>query len=83
MSVMDLNKGDSLVVDSSLKNKFVWSWLENIDCNNDRFAEYIVKLNVCWVAKCKWCMQHINYGSSGKGVFFKLPPLALPQKKLK
>ena len=65
---MEIQPGGDLSIDSTVRNKFRWAWLEEYDDNKDHLAEYVVKLNIPGAAKCSWCQAHLKYANGGKGL---------------
>ena len=59
-------------IDSGVKNKFNWSWLEEKDCNDEYLSEYIRKLKEPGIAICIACKERLKYGTSGKKLYYFL-----------
>lgn len=56
-------------IDSGVKNKFKWTWLESADEDGVFFSVYVRKLEDAGLAWCTVCKAKINYGSAGKKAF--------------
>ena len=69
-----IRKGSEIylkTLESSVKNKFKWIWLEGKDKNGQFYSEYLRKIKEPGLAWCVACKDKINYGSSGKNAFAK------------
>ncbi len=65
--VVTLEMGSDLSdVEANIKNKFKWTWLDELDKNGDLLREYVQKTDQPGEAFCAWCKDCIKYGSSGK-----------------
>ncbi len=65
--VVTLDMGSDLSdVEVNIKNKFKWTWLDELDKNGDLLREYVQKTDQPGEAFCAWCKDCIKYGSSGK-----------------
>ena len=63
---MEVNRSDNVnAIDSGVKNRFRWQWLESKDDAGQFLSDYIRKLDVAGVAKCIICDDKIKYASSG------------------
>lgn len=53
-------------LESSVKNKFKWSWLEEKDANGRLLSDYVKKLNTPGLALCLCCDTKLDYSKKGK-----------------
>ena len=53
-------------IDSGIKNRWNWKWLEVRDSNGIFLSDYIRKLDLPGFARCTICPHDINYGNGGK-----------------
>ena len=65
---------DLKVVESGVRNKFKWTWLEEKDDNNDFLAQP-------GVAFCIYCQQCLDYGGRGKSFLLRHSESASHKRK--
>ena len=75
------HSSDLKVVESGVRNKFKWTWLEEKDVNNDFLSESVRKLAHPGVAFCIYCQQRLDYGGRGKSFIKKHSESASHKRK--
>nr|XP_054772041.1 LOW QUALITY PROTEIN: laminin subunit alpha-2-like [Lytechinus pictus] len=69
---MDVERGTNIKqIDSGIKNKFQWKWLENKDNSGMFLSDYFREIDLAGKAQCIVCNQTIVYGSSGMKALMK------------
>lgn len=63
---VDRKTGDLQTIESGVRNKFLWSWLEEKDCNGDFLSDYVRKTIKPGNAHCLFCDDKLDYGKKGK-----------------
>ena len=53
-------------LESSVKNKFRWDWLEEKDEHGEMLSCYVRKIDKPGMAYCVYCEQTLNYSKKGK-----------------
>ena len=62
-----MKEGDSVTaVDSNVKNKWRWAWLDEKNDNKEPHRLWCVKLDKAGVCLCRVCNSEIKYGANGK-----------------
>ena len=70
-------------IDTKVKNKFRWDWLETKDNNGTYLSDYIRKIKLSGVAYCLWCHNNVKYGFSGKQALADHATTAKHKKSMK
>ena len=59
---------DIKTIDSSVRNRFKWSWLEERDSHGDFLSDYVRKIPEPGFSCCLICQNRLNYGGRGKSI---------------
>lgn len=65
LTFVDRNS-DLKEIESTVKNKFKWCWLDEKDSNGDLLSDYVRKLSQPGNAYCIFCKYQLNYSSRGR-----------------
>lgn len=69
---MDVQRGSDMKrIDSGIKNRFQWKWLENKNNSGTFLSDYFRKIEIAGKVRCLVCNQTIMYGSSGLKALIK------------
>lgn len=60
-----MKEGDFVSLDKDIKNKWLWSWLDQLGDSEIPHREWVRKVASPGVCICTMCNKFIKYGSNG------------------